>query len=381
MFSDRNGLVPMAHFVRFVTSNLLLILFSSVSDSCVASFHSPGGSSDATPVTIAEKKHYIRCAASRENADTQHYRGIQNQEGVPCFLDDIKWLDETQPRKDAEEEMYKYLYSNLMPFDVPNAESLGFSPSNDDLPDGLSNGIVFSSISLALDAKQKYSWTDHVPKSIYFEYVASFASVNENRNNWRPLFDDIIRKIIQDFEIKNGPETPSVEQIVRIVNQRIWDKFQTSTQKPIYFQSGQTPLIYDPMSIIVYGYASCTGLSIFLVDALRTAGIPARLAGTNAWNGEKKNGNHSWVEFFGSDSNWHIMESKPASGGNDENLLDPCQWWFCNNEKLQGTNFYAARLDRNPANKVVFPLAWDAGNVDIVGEDRTSFMSDLCSQC
>jgi len=39
--------------------------------------------------------------------------------------------------------------------------------------------------------------------------------------------------------------------------------------------------------------ASCTGLSILLVDALRSVGIPARFAGTAAWHDDR--GNHSWT--------------------------------------------------------------------------------------
>jgi hypothetical protein len=50
------------------------------------------------------------------------------------------------------------------------------------------------------------------------------------------------------------------------------------------FKSQQTPLIFDPMSTIAYSFASCTGVSIFLIDALRSVGIAARIAGTPAWN-------------------------------------------------------------------------------------------------
>jgi hypothetical protein len=347
----------------------------------VASFH-PSSSTHALPAGNGSGNSYIRCARKTLESDSHNEN--------PCSTTDIiHWLDEaSQPREDAEKEMYQYLHSNMMPFDVPNAESLGFhvTPSNDPLPDGLSNGIVGPTISIALDAKQRYSWTSHVPKDVYFEYVAPFASVNEARNNWRPLFHNVTQQIIDKFEMDSADGSnigdASVEQIVRLVNQNVWDHFSNTREEPIFFKSGQTPLIYDPMSIIAYGYASCTGLSIFLVDLLRTVGIPARLAGTAAWNGKKENGNHSWIEFFGSDSRWHIMESMPASGGDDENLLDPCQWWFCNEEKVQGTSFYAARFSREDASdNVVFPLAWDTNNADVVGVDRTNFMRDLCSQC
>lgn len=39
------------------------------------------------------------------------------------------------------------------------------------------------------------------------------------------------------------------------------------------------------MSAIAFGYASCTGLSIMFLDALRSVGVPARLVGTPAWHG------------------------------------------------------------------------------------------------
>ena len=53
---------------------------------------------------------------------------------------------------------------------------------------------------------------------------------------------------------------------------------QPSRREAIRFKSDQTPLVYDPLSTILFGYASCTGVSIAYVDALRTLGVPARLA-------------------------------------------------------------------------------------------------------
>lgn len=66
----------------------------------------------------------------------------------------------------------------------------------------------------------------------------------------------------------------------------------------IVFKSSQTPLIYDPMSVLSFGYGSCTGVSIFFIDALRSVGVPSRIAGTPAWNGDVSNGNHNWVEVW-----------------------------------------------------------------------------------
>jgi transglutaminase-like putative cysteine protease len=54
----------------------------------------------------------------------------------------------------------------------------------------------------------------------------------------------------------------------------------------------QVIVIMDPMFVLTFGYGNCTGISIVLFNALRAAGIPARLAGTSAWNDNLDNGNH-----------------------------------------------------------------------------------------
>jgi hypothetical protein len=51
------------------------------------------------------------------------------------------------------------------------------------------------------------------------------------------------------------------------------------------------------------GLASCTGLSILLIDACRSVGIPARLVGTPMWADNR--GNHTWVEIW--DGGWHFI--------------------------------------------------------------------------
>lgn len=64
--------------------------------------------------------------------------------------------------------------------------------------------------------------------------------------------------------------------------------------------------------------ASCTGLSVLLVDACRAVGVPARLAGTPLWT--NRSGNHSWVEIW--DGKWHYTGAAEPVGGK----LD--QAWF-----------------------------------------------------
>ena len=54
--------------------------------------------------------------------------------------------------------------------------------------------------------------------------------------------------------------------------------------------------------------------SIMLVEACRSVGVPARLAGIASWPG--RGGNHTWVEFW--DNGWHFVgAAEPDDQGLD----------------------------------------------------------------
>merc|ERR550537_1137988 len=73
-----------------------------------------------------------------------------------------------------------------------------------------------------------------------------------------------------------------------------------------------TPQVMAPLSeTLEKGYASCTGMSIFLANCMRSVGIPARIVGVNEWNRPEK-GNHNWVEIWMGD-HWNFVDSVPGS--------------------------------------------------------------------
>ena len=130
----------------------------------------------------------------------------------------------------------------------------------------------------------------------------------------------------------------------------------------------------------------CTGVSVTFVAALRAAGVPARLVGTPAWEGDPDNGNHNWVEIWRETNGgeWSFVEAKPAGGG--ETLDNPCDKWFCNAAHFPAasgpnqTMVYAARFDRTE-NASIYPLAWDLANRDVPGVDRSADYYAMCSEC
>ena len=87
------------------------------------------------------------------------------------------------------------------------------------------------------------------------------------------------------FRLTKGGR-PTFERVMRTIGmfQRSGVEYNTLREK-----TNQSPA-----ESMRQGMASCTGLSVLLVDALRAVGIPARFAGTAAWHDDR--GNHSWTE-------------------------------------------------------------------------------------
>merc|ERR1712072_1650135 len=210
------------------------------------------------------------------------------------------------------------------------------------------------------------------------------ANVDEPRNNWRPLFYEKAKPLVEN--LMKDPKT-KIPDVVKAVNTQIW-KVLGNNGKEITFKSGQTPLIYDPMSTIAYGYASCTGVSIMLVDVLRSVGVCARVVGTPAWHNNINEENHNWVEVLFESENessgyqWGIIEGKPAGAG--EALDNPCDKWFCNpshfGEDKKRSPVFAARWDVNSTD-VRYPMSWDINNKNIAGVDRSDYYNEVCAKC
>ena len=98
------------------------------------------------------------------------------------------------------------------------------------------------------------------------------------------------------------------------------------------------------------GKATCTGLSIILVNACRAVGIPARAVGTPLWANQR--GNHTWVEIW--DGDWHFT-------GADE--YDPAglnRGWFVGDAAQAKADeprhaIYATSWKREG---LTFPMVW-----------------------
>lgn len=290
-----------------------------------------------------------------------------------CPPDHIPWPQDNgsapdcQSLEEATKEAQTFLESNMPPWDVENLETLR-------------EGILGPTLTVSLDARDDFPWAESVPKDIWQNYVLPYANVNEPRVDWWTLFSSKLPPLVQNplFEAAN------ISDVVLILNTQLWSVLRPNRTE-IHFKSEQTPLIYDPMSVITYGYASCTGVSIMLVDALRSVGVPARLAGTPAWNGNVSHGNHNWVEIWLGPGKglhgeaWAFIESNPAGPG--ETLTNPCDKWFCNPAHFDNnTQAFTPQFDRK-TNATIYPMAWDLENQNIPGVNRTAYYNALCQPC
>ncbi|EOD11884.1 hypothetical protein EMIHUDRAFT_214245 [Emiliania huxleyi CCMP1516] len=267
-----------------------------------------------------------------------------------CPPGTVPWPGEAcEPLRRAEASARAFLRANMFPFDAPNTGTLfdNFSAST-------SSGVAQATASLALSARARFGWAASVPRRLFEGYVLPYASVNEARTDWRQLLWEALTP--QPW-VEALPNASSIESVAVAVNRNLWGALGNLTgRRAIRFKSDQTPLVYDPLSTILFGYASCTGVSIAYVDALRTLGVPARLAGTPAWHGKPEAGNHNWVE------------------------------WFCNKAHFgEGTRVFAAAFRREEYGEgraaTHYPMAWDLDNKGVVGVDRSEYYASVCGAC
>ena len=145
----------------------------------------------------------------------------------------------------------------------------------------LSADFLLTNCKMAYDVWENNQWGKKIPEDIFLNFLLPYASLNERRDNWRKDFKNRFFPIIQNSN--------SLYEAAALLNQNIYDEVGViySTDRPKADQS--------PYESIEAGMASCTGLSILLIDACRSVGIPARFVGTPLWY--NNSGNHSWVEI------------------------------------------------------------------------------------
>jgi len=184
----------------------------------------------------------------------------------------------------------------------------------------------------AHEAWKSAPWTAMVDEETFRDAILPYASVSEKRELWLPV---LRAKCLPMIEGAKGPAEAAV-----LLNQRLFPavKVQYSTKRRRADQA--------PSESMESGLASCTGLSILLVDACRAVGVPARFVGVPLWT--DGSGNHSWVEVWDG-ARWRYTGAAEPSG----DRLD--EGWFSG--RASGQN-------RDKPEHAIYAVTWRDSGVE-----------------
>ena len=196
-----------------------------------------------------------------------------------------------------------------------------------------------------------------IPQDVIFDSLLPYANINERRDAWRKEFFEKFRPLVKDAKSPSEAAAVLNQQVFPMVNVKY------STQRKKADQS--------PLESMESGLASCTGLSVLLVDACRAVGVPARIVGTPLWS--DNSGNHTWVEIW--DNGWHFTGACEPTG----NALD--QGWFIDRASKAIRDerrhaIYAVTFRKNGQN---FPMVWARDNTDVFAVNVTDRYTALRS--
>ena len=213
-------------------------------------------------------------------------------------------------------------------------------------------GVVFltENLDLAMKAREVFPWGKEIPEAIFLNDVLPYAVFDEPRDPWRAEFFEKVSPLVKDAK--------TITEAVQIINKRFFKLINT------HYHTGRKRTNQSPNESMAQGKATCTGLSILLVDACRAVGIPARAVGIPMWTNGR--GNHTWVEIW--DGGWHFTGADEYDAGGLN------RGWFTGD---------AAKADASkPANSIYatswkkaglsFPLPWAANDTSVAAVNVTA---------
>jgi predicted esterase len=208
--------------------------------------------------------------------------------------------------------------------------------------------IVLESIGLAIEARERFPWAGDVPEALWLNDVVPYAVLDEPRVASRARMLELAVPIVE------GATT--AEEAAQLLNREMFK------QTGVRYSTQRRRANQNAVESMEIGLASCTGLSIMLVDACRSVGIPARVAGIASWT--DRNGNHTWVEIHDG-RRWRFT----GAAEHDPNGLD--RGWFAGaaGQAIRGHELHAIWASSFARTGDRFPLAWDMEDRSIPGVD------------
>ena len=119
-------------------------------------------------------------------------------------------------------------------------------------------------MSPSLLAREQFPWAKNLPEKVFFNDVLPYASLDETREPWRKDFHSKCSVIVKDSN--------SATQAAQAINREFFKLIN------VHYNTGRKAPNQSPSESQKLGMATCTGLSIILVDAARSASPLASLA-------------------------------------------------------------------------------------------------------
>ena len=158
----------------------------------------------------------------------------------------------------------------------------------------LSKEFLLTNLRYAYKARAEVPWGAEIPEELFLNDVLPYASINERRDNWRKDFYDRFLPAVK------GCKTAGEAAV--LLNKEAFRQFD------VHYSKEREKPDQSPYESAASKKATCSGLSVFAVDAFRAVAIPARFVGVPLWTGGK--GNHSWSEIW--DGSWHFIGSSES---------------------------------------------------------------------
>ena len=201
--------------------------------------------------------------------------------------------------------------------------------------DAMDVELLKENVTYANIARNKYAWAQALPEEVYLCDVLPYCVVDEVRDSWRKDMYELFSPAVDTCE--------TMYDAICAVNANI------PALTGVHYNTKREKTNQSPSESIRQGMASCTGLSILLVDAYRAVGIPARFVGTASWHDNR--GNHSWTEVW-LDGEWRVTEYYFPS------QLDHL-WFMADASKANAEDRnYAIYATRFAGGNDWFPMVW-----------------------
>ncbi|MCA0361150.1 MAG: hypothetical protein LCH41_08855 [Armatimonadetes bacterium] len=192
------------------------------------------------------------------------------------------WETEIKAADPAWRSDLQHLLKHSSPADVQN----------------LNPKTVAEMVRLAHKAGTSVAWRKQIPTEIWQDYVVPPWVITEPR--------DFMRRDFQAKYLGKVKEMKNPGEAAMFINQHLFADYK------VVYNTRRLRTDQSSRESIKQGMATCTGLSVMLIEACRAVGIPARFVGIASWPGS--GGNHSWVEVWDGKS-WRFVgaaEHDPA---------------------------------------------------------------------